>query len=257
MSKEIRIFENKEFGKLTVINYDGKQWFLGSEVASKLGYAEPKSAVSKHCKHLKIFKVSDLATFDLPFDIPPRGRSFILEKDVYRLIMKSELPSAERFQDWVCDEVLPSIRKTGGYMVDNLDETPEEIMARALVLAQETLRRRDERLKQLENKIELDAPKVEFADTVMEAETDIPIGAVAKFIGIGRNTFFEILRNDGILCKTGRMKNVANQPYIDRGYFTITEKPIELNDVVVLKLTTLVTPKGQDWLIKKFNKMRD
>lgn len=248
MGKDLKIFESAEFGKLTVIEKDGKQWFIGKEVATILGYSDTDQAIRKHCKLSELFKPVDLTGLECG----PRGMVLIPEPDIYRLAVRSKLPSAERFELWVFDEVLPAIRKTGGYMVDVPDETPEEIMARALIMAQDTLRRRDERLKQLETKIELDAPKVEFADTVMEAETDIPIGMVAKFIGIGRNKFFEILRNEGILAKSGRTKNVANQPYIDRGYFTVTEKPIEINETVILKFVTLVTPKGQDWLIKKF-----
>ncbi|MFQ9021147.1 MAG: Bro-N domain-containing protein [Parabacteroides merdae] len=80
--------------------------------------------------------------------------SFIPESDVYRLIMRSKLPEAEKFQDWVCEEILPAIRKTGGYMVAKADETPEEIMARALLVAQDTMKRKEERIQQLERKVE-------------------------------------------------------------------------------------------------------
>ena len=247
MSNDLKVFENAEFGKLTIVEKDGEPWFIAKEISDILGYSEA-SAMAR--------KLDDDEKTTLPFSQSDSNyqtnKTVINESGFYSAVLGSKRPEARKFKKWVTSEVLPAIRKTGGYMVEIPDETPEELMARVLIMAQDTLKRRDERLKQLETKIELDAPKVEFADTVMEAETDIPIGMVAKFLGVGRNTFFEILRNEGILCKTGRTKNVANQPYIDRGYFTVTEKPIEMNDVIILKFVTLVTPKGQDWLIRKF-----
>jgi len=115
MTKELKIFENDVFGNLTVINFDNKILFVGKEVATMLGYSDTDKAIRTHCKYLKLFRPADMAGLKLPFEINPRGMTFINEKDLYRLIMKSELPSAEKFQDWVCDEVLPAIRKTGSY----------------------------------------------------------------------------------------------------------------------------------------------
>lgn len=89
----------------------GEPWFVANDVASALGYAVPKKAVIDHCKYAEIFKGTD----SVPLTDSPRGISIIPESDVYRLIMRSNLPNAERFQDWVVEEVLPSIRKTGNY----------------------------------------------------------------------------------------------------------------------------------------------
>lgn len=106
--KDLQVFENAEFGKLTVIEKDGEPWFIGKEVAEILGYKNGSRDVERHCKYVKLLK----STETVLLEIPPRGIQIINEKDVYRLIMRSKLESAEKFQDWVMDEVLPSIRKT-------------------------------------------------------------------------------------------------------------------------------------------------
>lgn len=111
MSNELSIFSNEEFGSVRVVLKDSEPWFVANDIAAALGYAVPKKAVIDHCKHAEIFKGTDL----VPLTDSPRGISIIPESDVYRLIMRSNLPNAERFQDWVVEEVLPSIRKTGNY----------------------------------------------------------------------------------------------------------------------------------------------
>lgn len=109
---ELEIFKNEEFGELRTIEINGKPYFCASDIAKSLGYAKPNNAISAHCK----------AT--LKQGIPISGKiqdvNFIPEGDVYRLIMKSKLPSAERFESWVMDEVLPTMRKSGGY-INNVD----------------------------------------------------------------------------------------------------------------------------------------
>lgn len=111
MANELSIFSNAEFGSIRVVLKGSEPWFVANDVASALGYAVPKKAVIDHCKYAEIFKGTD----SVPLTDSPRGISIIPESDVYRLIMRSNLPSAERFQDWVVEEVLPSIRKTGNY----------------------------------------------------------------------------------------------------------------------------------------------
>lgn len=108
---EMQIFDNVQFGRVRVVMKDGKPWFVARDVALALGYEKPQKAVAMHCKYSELFKGSDLGLLEFP----PRGMLFIRESDVYRLIMRSNLPEAEHFQDWVCEEVLPSIRRTGSY----------------------------------------------------------------------------------------------------------------------------------------------
>lgn len=127
---EIKIFDNREFGSVRVVNKDGEPWFVASDVAKALGYANPQKATNDHCKKVNKFSQShdSLGT-------PPLMLNIIPETDVYRLIMRSNLPSAEKFQDWVCEEVLPAIRKTGMYgkpmsYADALRAYADEVEAR-------------------------------------------------------------------------------------------------------------------------------
>lgn len=108
MNNDLSIFSNEEFGSVRVIVQDGKPWFIASDVAKALGYERPNDAVNTHCKKVNKFSYGDSPRGAQPYNIIP-------ESDVYRLIMRSNLPNAERFQDWVVEEVLPSIRKTGNY----------------------------------------------------------------------------------------------------------------------------------------------
>lgn len=188
---------------------------------------------------------------------------FIPESDVYRLIMRSKLPEAEQFQDWVCEDILPAIRKTGGYMVAKVDETPEEIMARALLVAQDTMRRKDERIRQLEGKVESTVrennrlrPKAELMEKVLDADERIDIGQSAKILNLpfGRNTLFQKLREMGVFFKN---KNEPKQEYVRRGYFVLKEKWIDRNNhdgFMVLKV--LVTQKGLEFLASLFKVVR-
>jgi prophage antirepressor-like protein len=142
----IQVFNSTMFGEIrTIIKDDGECFFVASDVAKALGYAVPQKAVLDHCKHC--------SKMEHPYN---KGTymNIIPESDMYRLTMKSKLPNAELFQDWVCEEVIPAIRKTGGYIATHQDDTPEEIMARALTIAQATLSKREERLKQLEAQTE-------------------------------------------------------------------------------------------------------
>lgn len=114
----IKIFERQEFGQVRVVDVNGEPWFVASDIAKALGYERPNDAVNTHCKKVNKFSYGDMPQGAQPYNIIP-------ESDVYRLVMRSNLPDAERFQDWVVEEVLPSIRKTGGYGQWNLPRVPK------------------------------------------------------------------------------------------------------------------------------------
>lgn len=173
--------------------------------------------------------------------------------------MKSELPSAEKFQDWVCDEVLPSIRKTGGYLVAKSDDTPEQIMARALIVAQQTLKRKQEQIKLAEQKIEEQAPKVLFADSVSASKTSILIGDLAKIlkqngIDIGAKRLFDWMRRCGYLIKQKGMSfNMPTQKAMEKRLFEIKETVITHSDGhTSINKTIKVTGLGQIHFVNKF-----
>lgn len=165
----------------------------------------------------------------------------IPEGDVYRLIIRSSLPGAEKFECWVFDEVIPSIRRTGGY---NLPQSYAEAL-RALA-------DKAEKMEALQKQNQLMQPKAEFFDAVTDSKTAIPLGDVAKILdmGIGRNKLFEFLRQKSILTYDNR----PYQKYIDAGYFRVIEQKYEVNGEVRINIKTLVFQKGIDWIRKQLVK---
>lgn len=185
--------------------------------------------------------------------------TFVNEKNLYKVIMRSDKPQAEPFQDWVCGEVLPTLRKTGGYIITNDSMTDEEVMAKAVLVANATIEKRNERIKLLEaenaeksraieqrdGRISRLQPKADFADAAFRAEGRVDIGQAAKILGLpfGRNTLFRKLKEKGVLFG-GR--NEPKQKYVDAGYFELSQlPPIKRDhhpDLIVMKVTC--TQKG-------------
>ena len=165
---------------------------------------------------------------------------------------------AEPFQDWVCGEVLPSIRKHGGYITAHQNDTPEEIMARALIVAQETLKRKEQRLIEAESKIQQDAPKVLFADAVSTSQRSCLIAELAKIlqqngVNIGQNRLFSWMRDNGYLCQKGDYYNQPTQKSMKLGLFELKKTSITKPDgSVLVTTTTKVTGKGQIYFVNKF-----
>ena len=149
MEAQIQVFRNGAFGSVRVVEHKGEPWFVASDVAKALGYANPQEATREHCK--KVNKITQPSKSLTSVKRPPTFINIIPESDVYRLVMRSNLPGAVEFQDWVCEEVIPTIRKSGGYLATKPDDTSETILARAVLIAQDTLKRveaeRDEALR--------------------------------------------------------------------------------------------------------------
>ena len=239
MNNEMKIFENKEFGKVRTVLKDGESWFVGKDVCECLSIGNSREALSRLDDDEKGVILTD--TLGGKQEIV-----YINESGLYSLILSSRKPEAKKFKKWVTSEVLPSIRKNGGYIVEKENDTPEEIMARALVVAQDTLKRREERIKSLELKAEQDRPLVEFADTVIKSKDNITINEMAKIINdeninIGRNKLFGFLRSKNVLMKN----NTPYQKYISNDWFTTTEVTKDTPYGVKLFVVTLVKPKGQ------------
>ncbi len=244
MTNELEIFKNDEFGEIRTLLIDGKPYFCANDVAKALGYAKPNNAVLTHCR----------AT--LKQGIPISGKiqdvNFIPEGDIYRLIMKSKLPSAEKFESWVVDEVLPSIRKHGAYMTNEVIERtltdPDYLIQLATALKEERQAR-----KLAEQTIKEQKPLVEFANQVSDTTDLIDMKTMAKLlkdnnINIGRNRLFEFLRIKKILMKD----NQPYQQYVDAGYFKVNEYTYT-NSFGQTKTNrqTFVTGKGQLYITKK------
>ena len=247
---ELQIFNSSEFGQIRTIIIDNKPWFVASDVASALGYSNPRKAVIDHCK--------GVTKRDTPTSSGTQSISYINEGDVYRLIMKSKLPSAEKFESWVMDEVLPSIRKSGGYIAGQEQMSDTELMAKALLVAQKQIEQRNAIIEQQKAKIEADKPKTIFADAVSSSHTSILVGDLAKLIcqngyHIGQKRLFSWLRENGYLIKNGSSKNMPTQRYIEQGLFEIKESNVQNPDGSVrITKTTKITGKGQIYFVNKF-----
>jgi anti-repressor protein len=248
---ELQIFNSPEFGDIRTVEIDGKPYFVGADVAKALGYAKPNNAVSTHCRYtLKRGIATKQGNMSEMVLIP--------EGDIYRLIIRSKLSSAERFERWVFDEVLPAIHHNGGYIMGQENLSDSELMAKAILVAQKTIEHKNQIIEQQKAKIEADRPKTIFADAVSTSHTSILIGDLAKLIcqnGVqtGQKRLFQWMRENGYLMKTGASYNMPMQRYIEQGLFEVKESSVQNPDGSVrVTRTTKVTGKGQLYFINKF-----
>jgi anti-repressor protein len=248
---ELQIFNSPEFGDIRTVEIDGKPYFVANDVAKSLGYKRPADAVTAHCKgsvkHRYLTEGGEQEVKVIP------------EGDVYRLISRSKLPSAEKFERWVFDEVIPSIRKNGGYIAGQETLSDEELMAKAILVAQKKIAERDKIIEKQRLKIEADKPKTIFADAVSTSHTSILIGDLAKLIcqngyQIGQKRLFQWMRENGYLIKRkGADWNMPTQKSIEMGLFEIKESThINGNGCNVTTRTPKATGKAQIYFINKF-----
>lgn len=244
MNNELRVFENAEFGSVRTVEIEGKPYFVGNDVAKALGYIETAKAIRTHCKG-----VSEM-------DIPTKGglqkMKIIPEGDLYRLITHSKLPSAERFESWVFDEVLPSIRKNGGYISGQETMSDDELMAKALLVAQNKISERDKQIEEMK-------PHAVLGRAITTANTSILVGDLAKIlhqngVDIGAQRLFRWMRDNGYLIKRkGTDWNLPAQRSMELGLFEIKESVhIDGNGCNKITRTPKVTGKGQQYFINKF-----
>ena len=250
---ELIIFNNPEFGEIRTIEEDGKVLFCGSDVAKALGYAKPQNAIDRHCKGALKRGIPHPQSPDKTIEM-----NFIPEGDIYRLAAKSELPGAERFESWIFDEVLPSIRKHGAYL------TPETLEAAILnpdtmIRLCTALKDEQDKRKALEEKQEADRPKVLFADSVAASKTSILVGELSKLlkqngVDIGQNRLFHWLRSNGFLIRRqGTDYNMPTQRAMEMGLFEIKETSITHADGhTSVNKTPKVTGKGQQYFVNAF-----
>ena len=179
------ITEHPEFGKVRTVEAGGRVWFCARDVASALGYANPKDAVNRHCRP-KGVRVHDLLTAG--------GRQkvkFIDEGNLYRLMAGSRLPSAERFESWIFDDLVPRTLKEGGYLLDIKGETDSELLSRALLLAENKIKERDRHISVLEEKnaqnaikLSRQAPKIRYFEEVLHSASTYTTTQIAKELGM-------------------------------------------------------------------------
>lgn len=244
---KLEIFRNDEFGEVRIVTINEKPYFCGSDVAKALGYKRPNDAISQHCRYTV---KRSIATKQGNMS----EMTFLPEGDVYRLIMKSKLSNAEKFESWVMDDVLPTIRKHGAYMSNEVIERtltdPDYLIQLATALKEERAAR-----KLAEQRLDEQKPLVDFANKVSDSSNLIDMGKMAKLlkdehINIGRNRLFEWLRRKEILMSN----NMPYQRYIDGDYFRVRESTYETPYGTKTQQTTYVTGKGQIYITEKLRK---
>ena len=237
MNLNIQIFKNKEFGAIrTMKDERGEPWFVGSDLANVLGYTNPRKAIRDHVDEKD-------RTRNNSFLVNGTAPTLINESGVYALILGSKLESARRFKHWVTSEVLPSIRKQGGYMVARADESDEVILARALQIMHTALERR-------EKEIALLKPKADYADQVLDSVSCLTTTQVAKGMGM---TAMELNR---ILCQKGIQYGQSGQyllyaPYARQGLAqNRTRTFLDLFGTVHTTSQLVWTEKGKEFIHK-------
>lgn len=252
---EIKIFENVEFGAIRTVEIKNEPWFVGKDVAEVLGYSDTSRAVFDHVdKEDKTSLVIQQSGSNYK-----ANTTIINESGLYSLILSSKLPKAKEFKRWVTSEVLPAIRKTGGYINGSESMSDDEIMARALLMAQKTIENNKARISQLESDNDRMRPKEIFADAVAASDQTILIGDLAKLIkqngyDIGQKRLFEWLRQNGYLIKRkGADYNSPTQRAMEMGLFRVKETAITRPDGhTMVNKTTKVTGKGQQYFLNIF-----
>lgn len=233
--EEMQIFDNPKFGSIRTIEEDEKVLFCGNDVAKALGYANTRKALSDHCKGVtKRYILTEGGRQEM---------SFIPEGDIYRLAARSKLPGAEEFERWIFDEVLPSIRKNGGYINGQENMTPQELMASALLVAQKTLAERDARISALTVENQIMEPKADYFDELVERNTLTNFRETAKLLGAPPRKFVSFLLDKKYIYRDKKGKLLPCEARND-GIFEIKEC---FNEKTKWSGTqTLVTPKGRE-----------
>lgn len=259
MNTEIQPFEF-EGNKVRALADGDEVMFVASDIAKILGYRDAANLARN-------LDDDERGIHEVSTPSGTQNMTVITESGLYRSILNRETayvkePEAQafvkRFQRWVTHEVLPSIRKTGGYIQTSESDSDEDIMARAVLVAQKTIERKNQQLQAKDSQIRELEPKARFADAVAASDGTCLIGELAKMLrqnglDIGQNRLFEILRQDGYLGKTGSNRNVPTQKAMDLGLFRIKETAITHSDGhVTINRTAKVTGKGQTYFISRY-----
>lgn len=253
---DIQVFQNPEFGAVRVVEKNGEPWFIGKDVTEILGYQNASKALADHVDDED--KLNNVSLSSLG----QRGGWLINESGVYSLILSSKLPRAKEFKRWVTAEVLPSIRKHGAYMTE---ETLEKAITSPDFLIRLATQLKEEQTKRIaaEKQIELDRPKVVFADAVEASDGSILVGVLAKIlkqngVEMGQNRLFSWLRENGYLMKGGASRNMPTQYSKEHGLIDVKESTHIMPDGTIRQtFTPKITGKGQKYFVNKFLSKRD
>lgn len=258
---ELQIFNSSEFGQIRTVTKDNEPWFVGKDVCEAFGDTNYRRSLSNiddsdkgvsqidtHGGKQNMTIINESGLYCLLFQMQPQKAKGVSQNDN---LIEERIQKLSRFKKWVTSEVLPSIRKSGGYIAGQEQMSDSELIAKALLVAQKQI---EERNKQ----IEAMKPKAIFADAVATSKTSILVGDLAKLIcqngyQIGQKRLFEWLRNNGYLIKSGNSYNMPMQRYVEQGLFEVKESNVQNPDGSVrITRTTKVTGKGQVYFVNKF-----
>lgn len=238
---ELKIFENPAFGQVRIVEREGEPWFVGKDVAQVLGYANPSKAILDHVddedKAFQMLEVADSQNGNLV------KTAIITESGLYSLVLSSKLPTAKAFKRWITSEVIPSIRKNGGYIAGQAELSPEELMARALMVAQRTLAERDARISALTVENEVMRPKAGYFDDMVDRKLNTGIRETAKELSVKEKTFVTFLLEGKYLYRDQKKKLQPYAQYVD-DLFVLKECFNEKTNWSGTQL--LITPKGRE-----------
>lgn len=248
---ELKIFENPAFGKVRVVEQGGEPWFVANDVCEALDIKNSRDALTR-------LDEDEKANVGLTDGSQNRRMNIINEYGLYILVMASRKQEAKEFKRWIAHEVIPAIRKTGGYIAGSEKMSDAELMAKAVLVAQATIKERDARIAELETDTQRMKPKEIFADAVSASDQTILIGDLAKLIkqnghDMVQKRMFEWLRNNGYLIKRqGADYNSPTQRAMEMGLFRIKETAVTHSDGhVTVSKTVKVTGKGQTYFVNK------
>ena len=235
---ELKIFNNPDFGEVRTLSIDGEPWFVGKDVAAILGYAKPLNALATHIDEDDSLKQGLIDSMGRE-----QNAIFINESGLYSLVLSSKLPTAKAFKRWITRDVIPSIRKNGGYIAGQESMTAEELMAKALLVAKKTIEEKEAELsrKQVENAIM--APKADYFDELVDRNLLTGIRETAKELGVKQKVFVDFLLDKKYLhrSKSGKLTPTAGK---GDGLFEMKECFNEKTSWAGTQV--MVTPKGRE-----------
>lgn len=252
MNSEIQKFDFKGALLRTLTDEAGEPWFVLKDCMSILDLGNPTETV-------KMFDDDEFSTTEVIDSIGRRQQAYIIsEPGLYRLVMRSRKPEAKEFQRWVTHEVLPQIRRTGGYIPTTDADDDMTILAKAVMIGQRTMEQQQRKIAEQHTRIVELEPKARFADAVAASDGTCLVGELAKMLrqngmDIGQNRLFRLLQADGYLGKSGSNRNVPTQRAMDLGLFRIKETTVTHADGhTTVSRTPKVTGKGQRYFIDRY-----
>ena len=235
---DLTVFENPEFGAIRTVELDGEPWLVGKDVATALGYSNTRDALDRH-----------VDPEDKNTVVNPDGNrgnpnmTIINESGLYSLVLSSKLPTARKFRRWVTSEVIPSIRRSGGYIAGQKELSPEELMARALKVANDVLAAREARISELTVQNTIMAPKADYFDELVDRNLLTSFRDTAKQLGVSQNAFIGFLKERKYIYRDQKGKLM---PYADKNNGLFEVKECFNNKTEWSGVQTMVTPKGRE-----------